>query len=171
MEFIQDFWGGFKQTTSLAPLYLALVTAGLWADRQFGKSEEVRLAGGLILGLIGGVVLTYLKIAVNFPPWLFPLPLVLLGLICALKSPAENSGVAFFVLLGIGVYFGFGQSWQGGQLATLIGIAGGAVMALAAGIGLGTIVSAAIGSFSIRFFGFGVAAIGVLMLLDRGMLR
>ena len=169
MGFIQDFWGGFTQATGMAPFYLALVTAGLWADRQFGKAEEMRLAGGLIIGLIGGVVLTYLHVAVSFPPWFFPLPLILLGLICALKSPADRSGIAFFVLAGIGVYFGVGQSWQGGQLPTLLGIAGGAIMAFSAGIGLGTILSGMIGGFSIRIFGFGVAAVGVLMLLERGL--
>ncbi len=168
MELVQDFWGGFKQVTNVAPFYLALVTAGLWANRQFGLSEEVRLSGAVILGLVAGVLLTYFGISVIFPSWLLPLPLILLGLVTAIQSAQVNSRVALIVLLVIGAYLGYGQSWHGNELATTIGIAIGAVTALAAGIGLGTVVSATLGSFFIRVFGFGVAAVGVLMLLDRG---
>lgn len=167
MEFFDTLWQGFGQTLSRAPLFLALVTAGLWADRQFGKSEEVRLCLALLIGLVAGVALTHFGVQLDYPPYFSAAPLIILGVIAALQSPRVNSSIALIVLLVLGIYLGLGQAWQGSALATTLGVAAGAVTSLAAGIGLGTLLSAVIGGFGLRVIGAGVAVVGVLMVIDR----
>jgi len=167
MEFVNVFWQGFGQTISNAPLFLALLTAGLWADRQFGKSEEVRLSLALLVGLVVGVVLTHFAVQLEYPPYFNAAPLIILGVIAALQSPQVNSSIALIVLLVIGIYLGLGQAWQGSALATTVGVAAGAVTSLAAGIGIGTVLSAMISPFVLRIIGAAVAVVGVLMVIER----
>ncbi|CAK0776677.1 membrane hypothetical protein [uncultured Gammaproteobacteria bacterium] len=118
-----------------------------------------------------GIGLTHFGVSVHVPTWLVPLPLILLGLIAAIQPAQIDSRIAMIGLLGIGLYLGYGQSWHGSHLATTIGVAIGAMAALATGIGFGTMVSATLGGFFIRVFGIGLAVAGILMLLDRGFLR
>lgn len=166
MALVEQFWSGFSAAFQVAPLYLALATAGLWADRHYGKDEEVRLSGALIIGFVAGVVLTKVGINVPFEPWMFAVPLIVLGAIVALQSAQVSSNVAAIVLLLIGAYFGLGKDYSQGQIAGTVGVAVGAVMALASGIGIGTVLSGFIGNFFVRIVGVVVAVAGVLMVVD-----
>ncbi len=169
MEFIDQFWSGFIGAMAIPPLFLALATAGVWADRHFGKSEEVRLAIALLLGFAIGLGLTYLDIPRPFEiqAWMFAVPLILLGLILAFQSSVVSSQVALIVLLLIGLFFGYGQPVSQGSIPpTTVGVACGALMSFTSGVGLGTILSAVIGSFVLRLIGIAVLIAGGLMVVD-----
>lgn len=166
MDFVNQFWGGFQNAIGAAPLFLALATAGLWADRHYGRSEEVKLTLVLIVGFVIGIVLPQLGISLPFEPWMFAIPLIVLGIIVAFQSSAVSSSVAMIILLVIGVYFGFGRGYDEAALPSTIGAAAAAIMAMASGVGLGVILSGFVGSFFVRVVGVVVAVIGVLMVAD-----
>lgn len=166
MGFVDQFWAAFKDAIGVAPLYIALTTAGLWADRHYGKSEELRLAGALIVGFIVGLVLTAIGARIPFEPWMFAVPLIILGAIVAFQSAAVSSNIAMIILLVIGIFFGFGRGYSEQVLPSTLGAAAGAIMALASGIGLGTVLSGFIGTFVIRIIGLVVAVVGVLMVIN-----
>ncbi len=166
LQYVQPFWTGFGQASQDAVLYLALVTAGLWAEREHGTGEEIRLTLALIVGLAIGIGLTAYGISVTFPAWTVPLPLILLGLIAALQSPMINSLIALLVLLAVGIYFGLGREIQDMAVWQTVGVGAGAVMSFASGIGLGIIFGATVGRWITRVFGLLVAIAGVLMFIE-----
>lgn len=154
-------WAG--PLTGLVPL-LGFVAIGLWAARWGGASiwqmPLAAMAGAVLGGLAAGqglyhpgagvaavLAMTVLGFLVAVPIAV-PAPLVVTGFLAAAQGFA-------------------GSDARGDDLAFWSGYSAAALLAMSGGMGLTGIASRLAGAVMVRVLGFGIAAVGVLIVTGR----
>lgn len=150
----------FTATTML----LTLLGAGMWADRLGGR-EVWRVPVAALLGLAVGVVLAAFRIDLPQLHWGMAIAVIAIGMLVALQAGLP-SAVALAIVALAAVYHGQGVLFRSPRPPLgWAGVATGAVLVLAAGIGLASIIGRVGGSHRvIQVTGLAIAGAGGLVL-------
>lgn len=161
------FGGGYAVPLFLLVHVLGLIALGLWAAEQGGAE-----AGRIPLAALAAAAIFALlyQVGVRIPYTLLVLEgslVVLGGLVLVGTSLPQVVGIVVAVIVGAaeGIHLG-AAGGPGSSVLFWIGMAAGAMLALAAGIGLSAMLREAGSRMVARAFGGVLALVGVLMLLN-----
>lgn len=148
------------------PLLVLLLALGLWAE-QLGGAALWRIPVATLVGLGVGVLLANLQIGIPALAWLVPGAVAAVGIMVAL-AVREPAGLCI-VLAGIaGAIHGrrfLVIALEDVERIATTGIA--ALVALAAGIGIGAMLGRGLTPKAVRVLGAAAAVYGVLLAIGR----
>lgn len=158
-----DFGVGFQRTFQDVPLLLLLVTSGLLGF-HLGENGSWRVFAATIFGMLLGVLVANLDVAMPFAHWvgLGGIALLCLAIAINLEAPMWPSLVAMAVpslYLGRAV-LGLGQF----GLMTWLGMGTGFILVMAATLGLANLVAGTGARGAVRVGAGAVAVFSVLIL-------
>lgn len=144
------------------PLLVLLLALGLWAE-QLGGAALWRLPVAALAGLGAGILLANLQIGIPALVWLVPGAVAAVGILVAL-AVREPAGLCVAVAGIAGVVHGrrfLVIALEDGERIAVTGIS--ALVALAAGVGIGAMLGRGLTPTAVRVLGAAAAVYGVLL--------
>jgi len=164
-----NFGQGLALPFGILPLLATMIGCGLWAG-LVGRHQAVGVLLAYLAGMAVGVLVPTISSLLPVTGMALPLAIVAMGVLIGVTAPA-SLGIAVLVVFLVGVLVGlffFGDGYRHPftwDLLTWAGLACGALIATASGVGLSVMIRPRFAGVLVRLFGIAVAAFGLWLLV------